>query len=321
MTGGDGASAAVRRRLLPAAAVAVALALAGCGGGGHAGPNAQPLPAQRGLAVTFTTRTFVDTRRPTPAQGDAAEQPSRTLVTTIARPDGPGPFPLILFSHGFGGSAEDYTDMLRALASAGYVVAAPDYPLTSKNAPGGPQRGADLAEQPADASFVIGEMLRLSRDPSGPVSGAIDPTRVGAAGHSMGAGVTMGLGYNSCCKDERVRAGVLMAANTPSVYRGDFFVPPPTPILVIHGDQDDTLDYAGGRTIFLDADPPKFFLTVFGGDHKGPYTAGPDVAAQTVVAATVDFFDAYLKGRPDGIGRLQDDADRPGVTKLDSVVK
>jgi len=269
--------------------------------------------------VTLRTETFVDPSRPTPAHGDAPDRPTRTLVTTIARPDGPGPFPLILFSHGFGSSGEDYTAMLRALASAGYVVAAPDYPLTSKRAPGGPERGADGDQQPADATFVINQILRMSADGTGPLAGAVDPGRIGAAGHSMGAGVTLGLGYNSCCRDPRVRAGVLMAASTPAIFRGDYFGPPATPILIIHGDSDDTLPYQGGRRIFSDADDPKYFLTVLGGGHNGPFTAATDApGAVVVVAATVDFFDAYLKGRPDGLTRLGADTDKPGVVKLET---
>lgn len=246
--------------MLPSVALGLVTAMSACGGGtggAAAQPGAAlgpPLAAQAELPVILRTETFVDPSRPTPAHGDAPDRTSRTLVTTIARPDAPGPFPLLLFSHGFGSSGADYSKMLRALASAGYVVAAPDYPLTSKSAPGGPERGADGDQQPADASFVIDQVLRMNHDPAGPLAGAVDPGRIGAAGHSMGAGVTMGLGYNTCCRDRRVRAGVLMAVATPTIFRGDYFVPPATPILVIHGDADDTLPYQGGRRVFFDAE-------------------------------------------------------------------
>ncbi|MDQ6726569.1 MAG: dienelactone hydrolase family protein [Actinomycetota bacterium] len=314
------------------AAVAVTAA-AGCGGGGGGGGAAAsrdvgagmgpPLAAESGLPVTFSSRTFVDRTRSTPAQGDAPEQPSRTLITTVATPDGPGPFPLIIFSHGFGGSGEDYADVLRAIASAGYVVAAPDFPLTSAGAPGGPQRGVDAPEaQPGDVRFVIDELLRLNGDPADALSARIDPRRIGAAGHSMGAGITMGVAYNSCCRDVRIRAGVLMAVDPPTQYHGDYFVPPVVPVLVIHGGQDEALPYQGGRRAYADAEPPKFFLTVLGGDHNWPYSAAAQPeGASVVMAATVDFFDAYLKGRADGLSRLRADADRPGVTKFENVVR
>jgi len=309
-----------------AGVTALALVLTGCGRRGQGSPVAPsgpPLATQSGLAVTFSRRTFVDDTRSTPPHADFPGQPSRTLVTTVAMPDGPGPFPLVLFSHGFGGNAKGYSDLIRAIASAGYVVGAPDFPVTSAGAPGGPERGIDApGEQPADVRFVIDQLLRLNADPADPLAGRIDPTRIGAAGHSMGAGVTMGVAFNSCCRDERIRAAVLLAVDPPTLYLGDYFVPPSAPVLVVHGDQDESLPYGGGRRAFAIAEPPKFLLTVLGGDHNWPYTgAASPPGAGVVLAATVDFFDTYLKGRPDGVRRLRSDADRAGVARLESVVK
>ncbi|HTJ75475.1 MAG TPA: hypothetical protein VL337_08925 [Acidimicrobiales bacterium] len=285
--------------------LAVAMLLVACG---RATTEAPVVPVAPPVAVTFMTRTFVDSTRPTPAHGDAPELPSRTLPTTIAVPDGPGPFPLIMFSHGFGGSGQGSADLLRAIASAGYVVAAPDFPVTSEGVPGGPERGVDAPEaQPADVRFVIDQLL------ADPLAARIDPHRIGAAGHSMGAGITMGVAFNTCCRDERIGAGVLMAVDPPTLYHGDYFVPPAAPVLVIHGDRDESLPYAGGRRAFATAEPPKFFLTVVGGDHSS-------AASKVVMAATVDFFDTYLKQRPDGLQRLKVDGDRPGVTRLESVL-
>lgn len=317
---------AVKTRLLSALVLALALVACGGGGGSTAAPGSRlgpALAAASGLPVAFRTETFVDPSRTTPAQGGEPERPSRRLITTIAVPDGPGPFPLILFSHGFSGSGRGYSDLLRALASAGYVVAAPDFPATSTNAPGGPERGIDPPEnQPADVRFVLGELLRLNADRGDPLVGRIDPRRIGAAGHSMGAGVTMGVGYNTCCHDERIQAGVLMAASTPTLYIGDWFTPPTAPILVIHGDEDQLLPYVGGRRIFASAEEPKFLLTILGGDHNSPFTGRTDPpGAGVVVAATIDFLDAYLKGRPDGLPRLRADADKPGVARLESAAK
>jgi dienelactone hydrolase len=285
--------------------LAAATLLVACGRASTAAPVAAVAPP---VAVTFVTRTFVDSARVTPAHGGAPELPSRTLPTTIAVPDGPGPFPLIMFSHGFGSSGQDYADLLRAIASAGYVVAAPDFPVTSEGVPGGPERGVDAPDaQPADVRFVIDQLL------ADPLAVRIDPRRIGAAGHSMGAGITMGVAFNTCCRDERIGAGVLMAVDPPTLYHGDYFVPPAAPVLVIHGDRDESLPYAGGRRAYETAGPPKFFLTVLGGDHSS-------AASNVVMAATVDFFDTYLKKRPDGLKRLKADADRPGVTRLETAL-
>jgi len=55
----------------------------------------------------------------------------------------------------------DYAPLLRAIASAGYVVAAPIFPLTNTHALGGPNE-ADLVNQPRDVSFVITKLLALN---------------------------------------------------------------------------------------------------------------------------------------------------------------
>src|SRR5580700_4654147 len=71
-----------------------------------------------GVPVGVTTRTWIDTTRPTPQNGSAPAQSSRTLVTNVwyptsaqqgtAVPDAPlapgGPYPLVLFVHGSSGS-------------------------------------------------------------------------------------------------------------------------------------------------------------------------------------------------------------------------
>ncbi len=77
-----------------------------------------------------------------------------------------GPLPLIVFGHGFAVTPAYYFRLLRAWARAGYVVAAPVFPLENANAPGGPNE-SDLVNQPRDMSFVITSMLtQRERSPS-----------------------------------------------------------------------------------------------------------------------------------------------------------
>ena len=132
----------------------------------------------RPYPVGITTRTYVDASRPTQANGSAPARPDRTLFTTVVYPatatstpttlaggrisaitDAPadragGPFPLIVFAHGFGGDEQLLLPMAAKWAEAGYVVALPRFPLTTLTSPGG-INGADIANQPADVGFVI----------------------------------------------------------------------------------------------------------------------------------------------------------------------
>ena len=281
------------------------------------------------IAVGRMEQTFVDDTRPTQANGSFAGAPNRTLHTTIyypargkagdavtpdARPDRKhGPYPLILFSHGNNSFGAEYEPLLRQWASAGYVIAAPDYPLSNENAPGG-ATAADLSQQPADARFVIDRMLALSSRRSGRLAGIVDAKRIGASGHSLGAITTYRLVYDTCCADRRIKAAAPMsglAGNPPQ-----FFTGISTPLLAEHGDADGTLPYQGGADAYAKASPPKFFLTLIGGGHTPPYRGAPEPAPTTVAHVTLDFFDRYLKSDRSALERLRQDADQPGVATL-----
>jgi hypothetical protein len=92
-----------------------------------------------------------------------------------------GPFPLLLFAPGFLQCPGAYSHLLRAWASAGYVVAAVTFPRTSCHL-GADADGADLVNQPGDLSYVLTRLLALSMRPGGPISGLLNPDAVGAAG-------------------------------------------------------------------------------------------------------------------------------------------
>jgi predicted dienelactone hydrolase len=89
-------------------------------------------------SVGVRQTTFVDSTRGTAAFGSYPGSSSRVLPTTIWYPsDGGGPFPLVVFAHGYGVTPSFYASLLPRLAAAGYVVAAPTYPLLSGQ-PAGP---------------------------------------------------------------------------------------------------------------------------------------------------------------------------------------
>ncbi len=322
---GRGKSAAIASTaVLVVGAFVVALVAPAAAGQGRSG-RATPIGT---VAVGRMEKTFVDDTRPTQANGSFAGAPNRTLHTTIyypargkagdtvtpeAAPDRKRPYPLILFSHGNNSFGAEYEPLLRQWASAGYVIAAPDYPLSSENAPGG-ATAADLPQQPADARFVIDRTLELSSKRSGPLAGIVDANRIGASGHSLGAITTYRLVYETCCADKRIKAAAPMSgiAGDPP----EFFTGISTPLLAEHGDADGTLPYQSGADAFAKASPPKYFLTLIGGGHTPPYRGAPEPAPTTVAHVTLDFFDRYLKSDRSALERLRQDADKPGVATL-----
>jgi dienelactone hydrolase len=292
-------------------------------------PNAPKVADIGKYAVGMTTRTFVDSSRPT--EGVA---PNRTLLTAIYYPaQGPptdqpvqnappntkdGPYPLILFSHGLGARGVAYQDIIKTWASAGYVIAAPDYPLSNSNAPGGAIFGraiADTKNQPADASFVINEVLRL--DKQGKQLGGIDVKRIGAAGHSLGGITTYGLAFSSCCRDKRIKAAIPMSGLAGVVEGPENYFRNATPLLGLHGNADGTVPYQAGRNAYTAAQPPKFLLTFLGAGHVSPFLAGDNPQAMALKKSTVDFWNRYLKGDKRALDNLRTDANVPGSTTLE----
>ncbi|MFN8037318.1 MAG: neocarzinostatin apoprotein domain-containing protein [Acidimicrobiia bacterium] len=271
-------------------------------------------PAVSGAAgsapVASTTMTMVDTSRSTAAWGGKPEAPSRTLVTTIWYPNpssrsrrpGKGAYPLVVFSHGLGANPELYRPLLAAWAAAGYVVAAPQFPLSSSATPGGADAG-DVENQPGDVSFVIDRVLSASAAPSGPLSGLVDAKKIGVAGHSNGAITTLGVVANTCCRDPRVKAAIEMAGATEGMGRGRYDFAKAPPLFVVHDVHDGLVPYAGAIAIYNRARGPKALLSI---DWDSPSDAtgvvahgaaaamvGPTTGA--VVTSTTDFFDAILK--------------------------
>jgi dienelactone hydrolase len=280
-------------------------------------------------AVGMKTQTFVDSSRPT--EGIA---PNRTLQTAIYYPaQGPptaepvekappdtkaGPYPLILFSHGLGARGVFYQDVIKTWVSAGYVVAAPDYPLSNQRAPGGVSFGraiGDTKNQPADASFVITEVVKLDKD--GKQLGGIDAKRIGASGHSLGGITTYGIAYSGCCHDKRIKAAIPMSGLAGVVEPADqYFQDGATPLLGLHGNADGTVPYSAGKAAYTGARAPKFLLTFIGAGHVSPFLGGTDAQATVLKKATVDFWDRYLKGNKAALDKLRTDGNLAGSASL-----
>ncbi len=91
-----------------------------------------------------------------------------------------GIHPLVVLSHGYGGSWRNLAWIAAALVSNGYVVAAPDHPGTT-TFDRRPEEAAKLWRRPEDLSRVASAMLE---DAS--LGGKIDAHRIAGIGHSLG---------------------------------------------------------------------------------------------------------------------------------------
>ncbi len=313
------------------AAFVCAAVLAGCGSDGNGGPplTSEEVLAPGRYAVGYQRLELVDASRSTKVHGSYPGAPSRTLHTNVWYPLDPatataasdssaapraaaGRHPLIVYGHGFMSWGTEGTFLCEHLASSGYVVVAPDFPATNILAPGGPDLN-DVVNQPGDESFLIDTWLRFDTDPTSPFHGAVDGTRVGVAGVSLGGMTSTLTTYHPYLRDPRIAAAVSIAG-PGSMFTAAFYANAAAPLLMLAGDIDAIVDYATNARVVEETAGNKLTLvTLRGATHTGftqPASefmegmSNPDrlgCAALTLELSTEVDFAALLGGEAAGI--------------------
>ncbi len=290
------------------------------------GPSSESVVTAPRRAVGVTRCTFIDTTR---SVMDFATNPvsvlsnRRTLVTEIRYPiaatahsprESPdavalprrGGYPLIVFAHGYDVTPDTYAALLDRWTRAGYVVAAPFFPDEQASAVAA-QHGADtegdLANEPADLTFVTRGILRdarRARSGCGVVRDLVNPSQVALAGQSDGANAVATLSYDQGSDPQGVpysRLGdgldirallVLSGQEEPgrSYASGAHRVP----LLVVQSREDQCNSPLSAITLYRDVHQgDKWFLELRNAHHLPPYD-GADATAFAVVARTTLLF-------------------------------
>lgn len=173
---------------------------------------ALPMPA----ASRYDTRYFE-------WQDDARQRPvaAKLYLPSAAT----GPVPLVVFSHGIGGSREGYTYLGKYWAANGIATlhlqhAGSDRglwrgnPLTLVSRLQGAASEVEATDRARDLRFALDQVL------ADPVAAHIDPERIAAAGHSYGANTTLLVsgarvardGQALDFSDTRIRAAIVLSA-------------------------------------------------------------------------------------------------------------
>jgi dienelactone hydrolase len=250
-------------------------------------------------SVGTVQERFVDTAHFTAPYGNYGGAPWRVLDTTIWYPsDGGGPYPLVVFAHGYGVTPAYYGQLLSRIAAAGYVVAAPTYPLLSGQ-PAGPTDTVGWSDLFPDTWFVTDQVLARSAYGDPALGGLIDPSRIAVAGHSDGAVLAFADGFVPSKLDARVRAVVSFSADQ-ALYGG--YQPNGRPLLYVLSDQDAYNPYAPAIAWARDAlQEPKTVMTLVNASHEGPYANAGDPHFDLVVRTMVGFLDATTKSHPEAL--------------------
>jgi dienelactone hydrolase len=250
-----------------------------------------PSPAASGSGAAVRVLHLVDRSRTIRLpSGRRVPRPVTTYVRVPA--SGTGPWPLIVFGHGYAVTPGIYAQLLQAWVRAGYVVAAPLFPLGNKYAAGGPNE-SDIVNQPRDLSFVISQLLAAGAAPGNRLHGLIDGSHVAVAGQSDGGETAFAATYDARYRDPRIDAAVILSgARLPGqAFR---FSKPDVPLFAAQGTADRINPPRYTDEFYEAASRPKFLLTLTAAGHLPPYTSEqPQLGI--VERVTTAFFDRYLK--------------------------
>ncbi len=243
-----------------------------------------------------------------------------------------GPYPVIVFAHGFDVDPNTYRALLVPWVEAGYVVVAPFFPDTSLpavQAQHGVDTESDMFNQPGDVAFVVSRVAGAA-DGSPPsdaayLVGLMDPARLILAGQSDGADTVAALMYDHEYAGARASIAVQPAAvallsgaewtraeDAYSVRSGGG-----PPVMVVQSLTDSCNDPADSSALYNMVTGPKWFLALEDATHLGPYV-GDGAAAEVVARVTVEFFDLEVGRGKVTAAALEREGDQTGVSTITS---
>ena len=266
--------------------------------------------------VAVDALSFTDRSRP--------QLGPRKLPTTVYRPVIPaaaasgtlarGLFPLVVFAPGYQQCGRNYRFLLRAWASAGYVVAAVNFPRTNCHVTDPDE--ADMVNQPGDMAYVIRRLLAASGKSKGSLSGLVNPEKTGVAGQSDGGDTVAALAANTCCFDHRVSAAVVLAGAEWAPMPGRYFARATPPMLFVQGNADTCNPPTASQQLYQgDTTGHRYYLNLLGANHLPPYE-GRGASERVVARVTTDFLDRYLAGQHAATAAMRRDGNVAGSAEL-----
>jgi hypothetical protein len=229
-----------------------------------------------------------------------------------AAPLARGQFPLLVFAPGYLQCDGSYASLLRTWASAGYVVAGIEFPVTSCRARG-PE--SDLVNQPRDMAFVIRQLLGISGRRHGALAGLVNPARIAVAGHSDGGDTVAALVGNTCCLDHKVVAAIVLAGAEWPAMRGTYFPGGTPPILFVQGSADPINPPPASLQMYRADTGTRFYLDLYGASHLPPYE-GSRPPEPIVARVTTEFLNRYVAGQQAAGAAMARAGNVPGTARL-----
>ncbi len=279
---------------------------------------------------------------------DAAR--ARDLSLRVYLPARTNAAPVVLFSHGLGGSCENNPYLGNHWSARGYVVVFAQHPgsdetvwqgVSAQARRAAMERAAtleNLRQRIADVAVLLDTLTAWNREPGHALSGRLDLARIGMSGHSFGAltaqavsGQRFPLGMLDAA-DRRIRAAVMMSPGAPRFGRAETaFGAVEVPWLLMTGTKDGSLisnaDAASRLKVFA-ALPPgghHYELVLDGAEHSafGDRALPSDREPRNpnhhraILALSTAFWDTHLRGDAAARAWLTGDGPRSVLEKAD----
>ncbi len=265
---------------------------------------------------------------------------AREIPIRIYLPSPGGAAPVILFSHGLGGSREGSAYLGRHWARRGYAAVFLQHPGSDRtvwqeapvahrmDAMREAANAANFLLRVKDVSAVLDQLEKWNTTADHPLHSRLEMDRVGMSGHSFGAVTTQAVSGQSAAagrslfQDPRIDAAVIMSPSSPR--RGDpesAFGSVDIPWLLMTGTRDiaaiGQIDLKSRLAVFP-ALPPggKYELILKDAEHSAfTERALPGEKAErnpnhhrVILALSTAFWDAWLRGDASARDWIESDA-------------
>jgi predicted dienelactone hydrolase len=285
-----------------------------------------------------------------PEQSDmTVRDESREVPIRIYLPKERTAAPVVLFSHGLGGSREGSAYLGEHWALRGYVAVFLQHPGSDDTVWKGKEPAQRMSAMRAAASLenfllrvddvraVLDRLEQWNKSAGHPLAGRLDMKHVGMSGHSFGAVTTQAVSGQRFARgagftDSRIKAAAIMSpsgpreGNDPAKAFGSVKIP----WMLLTGTRDTApigeVNTANRLTVFP-ALPPggKYELVLYDAEHSAftdrplpgdSRTRNPN-HHRSILASTTAFWDAYLRDDPNARKWLDGDGPRKLLDKDD----
>ncbi len=285
---------------------------------------------------------------------DDRARDNRAIPLRIYLPATKAPAPVVIFSHGLGGSNRGSAFLGKHWAARGYVAVFVQHPGSDD----GVWRGKPFAERlPAmrkaagidnfmlrvrDIPVVLDQLDRWNQNPNHALAGRLDMKKVGMSGHSFGAVTTQAVSgqafplNGSSLTDKRIKAAIAFSPNSPKkgiepkqafgAVKIPWMLMTGTKDVAPIGDQD-----AKSRLAVFTALPPdgKYELVLDNAEHsvftERPLPGDKEKRSpnhhRVILALSTAFWDTYLRDDPAAKAWLDGDGPKPILEQGDKFQK